>query len=93
MAVAVIAEIGAAAWVIAAEAAHAIIDGAALVRLIGDDGAENQTADNAGSHRAAIVATITPIAAAIPASVLNRRDKRIVSACGLRQHRFRQTTA
>lgn len=67
MAVAVVTHVGAAARIVAAEALHAVFDTALtlllLLRLVGDDGAEKQPAQQTGSGGAVI-----PITAAIAVS-------------------------
>ena len=95
MAIAVIAEIGAAVRIVAAEAPHAVIDGpAAALRLAGDDRAEHQPANNAGGDARAIVAAIVmSVAAAIAAPILNGRDQRFVPVLRLRSNTLRHRSA
>ena len=54
MTAAVIAQIGAAIRIVAAITPHAVFDAALLTRLVGDDRAEQQAAENAGGDSGAV---------------------------------------
>ena len=72
MTITVEAEIGAAARIVAAVALHAVFDAARALGLVGDDGAEQQTADHAGRDRAIVPTAIAAIiAAAAPVPYLD----------------------
>src|SRR5665647_2198817 len=85
---AVIAEIGLAVGIVAAIALDAVLNTVAALGFVGDDGAEQQAADNPGRNRAAVtavMATATSVSRAAAVPVLRLNKQRAVAGLRLRR--------
>src|SRR5665647_222198 len=89
---AVIAEIGLAVGIVAAIALDAVLNTVAALGFVGDDGAEQQAADNPGRNRAAVtavMATATSVSRAAAVPVLRLNKQRAVAGLRLRRQNLR----